>query len=104
MALTLVALLYIHPGHETEFEQFESAAARIMRRYGGALERRIGRTAEAASDQPHEVHVVTFPDQRSFANYRADEELRALADLRARAIRNTLIVQGVELTPWSDTG
>ncbi len=41
-------------------------------------------------DQPHEVHLVTFPDQESFERYRADADLLAMADLRARAIRQTL--------------
>ena len=40
--LSIVAALFIHPGCEAEFEQFETAAELIMQRYGGRLERRIG--------------------------------------------------------------
>ena len=95
--LTLVAALYIHPGHEAEFEQFEAAAARIMRRHGGAVDRRI-RIARAAGDNlPHEVHVLTFADEVSLQSYRADPELHGLAELRACAIRETVVWMGSDL-------
>jgi len=86
--LSIVAALFIHPGCEVEFAQFETAAELIMQRYGGRLERRIG--IPPSADQPHEVHLVTFPDQESFDRYRADADLLAMADLRARAIRQTI--------------
>jgi orotate phosphoribosyltransferase len=90
--ITLVVLLHCNPGHEEELDRFEDAAARIMRRYGGRMERRIPLARSAAlEDQPHEVHVVTFPDQASFDRYREDTEIQALADLRARAIRRTTV-------------
>jgi uncharacterized protein (DUF1330 family) len=99
--LTLVVALYVHPDRATEFEQFESAAAAIMRRHGGAIERRIAFVPGAAEDTPHEVHVVTFPDAAAFARYRADSGFQVLADLRERAIRKTVIWTGADLPPFS---
>jgi len=98
--LTLVVALYVHPGHETEYEQFESAAARIMGRYGGRIERRIRCVAPADDTRPHEVHVVTFPDAQAFVRYRGDAELKGLAELRARAIRETTVWSGADLPPF----
>jgi uncharacterized protein (DUF1330 family) len=95
--LSIVASLFIHPGHEAEFEQFETAAESIMQRYGGRIERRIGFAAGADTGQPHEVHLVTFPDQQAFDRYRADADLQALADLRTRAIRQTTAWIGSDL-------
>jgi hypothetical protein len=95
--LTIVASLFIHPGREAEFEQFETAAQSIMQRYGGRIERRIGFPASADLGQPHEVHIVTFPDQPSFERYRIDADLQALAELRTRAIRNTTAWIGNDL-------
>jgi uncharacterized protein (DUF1330 family) len=92
-----VALLFIHPGREAEFEQFEAAAESIMQRYGGRIERRIGFPASADPNQPHEVHLVTFPDEQSFERYRIDTDLQALAELRARAIRQTTVWIGSDL-------
>ena len=95
--IVLVAALYIHLGREAEFEQFETAAASIMKRYGGAIERRIGFDSKNDSSLPHEVHIVAFPDSESFERYRADSDLASLADLRARAIRQTIVWPGTEL-------
>jgi uncharacterized protein (DUF1330 family) len=95
--LIIVAALFIHPGHEKEFEEFETAAESIMRRHGGRLERRIGIASSANPEQPHEVHLVTFPDEASFARYRTDADLQALAELRTRAIRQTTIWMGTDL-------
>ena len=105
--VTLVALLYLHPGRGADFERFESAASRIMARYGGRIESRIRPANEGSASSaamlspPDEVHVVRFPDADSFARYRADPELQALADLRAAAIRETVIWQGVDGPPFA---
>ncbi len=98
--LTIVAALFINPGREAEFEQFETAAESIMRRYGGRLERRIGFAGGAGPGQPHEVHIVTFPDHQSFERYRTDADLQALADLRTRAIHHTTAWIGSDLSSF----
>jgi len=104
--ITLVALLYLQPGKTADFERFEAAASRIMARYGGTIERRIQSSNEGNPQSapklpaPDEVHVVWFPDADAFARYRADPELQTLADLRAAAIRETVIWQGADGPPF----
>jgi uncharacterized protein (DUF1330 family) len=106
-SVTLVALLYLHPGREAEYERFESEACRIMGRHGGRIVRRIklesapGAALPGSAAQPDEVHVVEFVDAASFARYRADPEIRALAELRATAIRDTVVWQGSEAEAFS---
>lgn len=95
-AVVLVAALYVNPGRRAEFEEFETAVARIMRRYGAVIERRIS-IAAADESQPDEVHVVVFPDREAFERYRADAELQGLAELRQKAIRLTTIWFGEDL-------
>ena len=101
--LTLVAALYINEGREQEFDQFETAAAQVMKRYGGGIDRRIKIALSAADDQPYEIHVVSFPDERSFQNYRSDPDLQALSDLRTKAIRETKLWFGSELPGFDST-
>jgi uncharacterized protein (DUF1330 family) len=98
--ITLVVLLFIDPAWEQEFERFESSAAAIMRRYGGKIERRISFPLANDPSQPHELHVVTFPDPESFDRYRRDPDLQALAGLRAKAIRQTMVWRGVDSLPF----
>jgi uncharacterized protein (DUF1330 family) len=94
--ITLVALLFIDPDRRADFERYESRAAVIMRRHGGAIARRISFSEPTDPSQPDEVHVVTFPDAASFERYRADPDLQALGSLRAAAIRRTVVWRGVE--------
>jgi hypothetical protein len=39
--IVLLVELYVHPGRAAEFRRFETAAARIMRRHGGRIDRVI---------------------------------------------------------------
>jgi uncharacterized protein (DUF1330 family) len=99
--IVLLVSLYVHPGREAELRRFETAAARIMARHGGAIERVIRSvTAPAGAAPPHEIHVVTFPGREAFAAYRADPELAALAELRQSAIARTEIVEGEPGEPY----
>jgi len=98
--LTLIAALYLHPGREAEFAKFETTAAGIMRRYGGTIERRIGVAPGSGENLPYEVHILSFPDARSFQRYRTDPDLEALRDLRALAIRETVLWFGTELPAY----
>jgi antibiotic biosynthesis monooxygenase (ABM) superfamily enzyme len=100
--LTLIAALYLHPGREAEFAQFETAAAAIMQRYGGTIERRIGVAPSSGENLPYEVHILSFSDERSFQEYRTDPDLEALRDLRALAIRETVLWFGTELPPYGN--
>ena len=89
--VTLVVLLFVHPGHEEEFERYEANAARIMKRYGGSIERRVRFPRGGGDDQPDELHLVDFPSDEAFERYRGDPELVALAEARARAVRRTIV-------------
>jgi uncharacterized protein (DUF1330 family) len=94
-ALTLVVLLHVDPEHTADYERFEAAASRIMGRHGGRIERRVAVGGDAG--RPDEVHIVTFPSENNFDAYLQDPELAGLGDLRARAIRRTVVWRGRDL-------
>lgn len=96
----LVVALFLVPGREEHFSRFESSAVEIMRRHGGSIERRIRATPGHDPSHPDEIHIVTFPDEESFARYRQDPSLLALQDLRATAIRDTIIWPGIDAPPF----
>lgn len=99
--LILVASLFIHPGREVEFRQFETEAARIMKKYEGTLERVIRPTASTQSDSvPYEIHIVSFPNLERFEAYRGDADLARLAPLRQAAIARTEAIMGAEGEPY----
>lgn len=102
--VTLVAHLYLDPDRKAECETYEAAASRIMSRYGGRIERRIGIRAEdstsATSGPPDEIHIVTFPNRERFEEYVRDPGLKSLRAQRELAIRHTVIWPGTDLTPF----
>lgn len=95
-SVTLIVLLIVREGRESAFEDFEVEATRIMRRYGGRIERRLALSRGDDSEQPDEVHLVTFPSSRAFDDYRADPGVSALAELRDEVIRKTVVWRGVD--------
>lgn len=99
--LTLVVVLHVDAGRENAFERFEMAAAAIMRRHGGVIERRIAVEPGAGASHPREVHIVTFPDRTAYDRYRADPALQPLAALRADAIRETVVWFGTDRAPFA---
>ena len=95
--VVLIVELWIAPGRSVEFEQFETAAASIMGRHGGRMERRVAVRDRLGTSLPDEVHLVTFPSRTAYEAYRADPALASLAALRARAILRTVIREGADM-------
>ena len=87
----VVAILTIRPGAADRFREFETRAARILARHGGSMERTV-----AVEDAQREVHLLRFPSQDAYAEYRADAELASLAELRSESIAHTEILVGRE--------
>jgi hypothetical protein len=101
--IVLLVELFIHPGRAAEFRRFETAAARIMRRHGGRIDRVIRPTGPARDGTlPQEIHLVSFTTSAGYEAYRTDPELRALAPLRESAIARTEVTVGTEGEPYSD--
>lgn len=92
--MTLVVILTVRDGALATFRAFETKAAAVMARYGGAIERAVVIPPRAAGEALREVHVVTFPDERALLAYREDPELKAAAGLREASILATEILVG----------
>ena len=92
--LVLIATLTVRRKAESAFREYEAAAARIMSRHGGNIERTIEIDGEESAGTFREVHIVTFPDRPAFDAYRADPEIVALTTLRKSAIASTEILFG----------
>ena len=90
--MLLVATMTVRREAVEDFRAFERRAATIMAKYGGVIERTI--VADDGSTPLQEVHVVSFPDERAFAAYQADEGLQRIAPLRERSVIQTVIVRG----------
>lgn len=93
----IVASLWIENGSLAAFEAYERKAAKIMKRYGGSIERVVRLSSnEGRPDQPFEVHLVHFPSHEMFAKYCLDPELKALSSERIAAIAKSVVMVGHE--------
>ena len=66
-----------------------------MQKYGGSIEKVIRTGQEGWSENPFEIHVVSFPDQEKFTAYRADQNVSSMASEREAVILKTIVVTGV---------
>jgi uncharacterized protein (DUF1330 family) len=98
--LFVTQLVYVHPGKEKEFDEFEARVLPLLPKYGGELLMRL--RPDAASmlagtlEKPYEVHLVRFEDQDGLARYTADDERVKVLALKDEAVKSQLVVKGRE--------
>ena len=94
--IVIVVTMTVRADAAATFETFERTAARVMRRYGGFIARAV-REPGREDGTFREVHVVTFPVEAALAAYRADEEMKGVAGLRAASVLHTETVAGQDI-------
>jgi len=94
----VVVRLWIREGREAEFEAYERKVARILACHGGAIERavRCGGTLLNGPAPPFEVHLLHFPSNEEYEEFRRDPQREALSAERAGAISHTDVFLGEE--------
>jgi uncharacterized protein (DUF1330 family) len=97
----ITQLIYVIPGQEKIFDQFEDVAIPIISKYNGRLLSRI-RTNESSfiglqADKPYEIHLVEFNSEQDFENFKKDEERKKFLHLKEQSIKASVLIQGVKL-------
>jgi hypothetical protein len=96
--LYVTQLVYLHPGKEDAFHEFEDAVLPLLKKYEGELLLRLRPNADAliagSLEGPYEVHLVRFPNDAALAAYARDEERERVMSLKNEAVRATLLVKG----------
>jgi len=94
-------LIYIKPGQESVFHQFEDVALPLIPKYNGKLLLRLRPDEKSfvagSMDNPYEIHLVEFPDEQDFIRYGQDEERKKFLHLKAQSIRSSWLCKGVKL-------
>lgn len=83
----------------TAFEAYETFAVATMRQYSGRLVTAF-KTQRQADGSGQEIHLLEFPDEASFQNYRNDAALAAKSELRSQAISNTTVVLSTQIKTY----
>jgi uncharacterized protein (DUF1330 family) len=99
--LYVTQLIYVKPGREAVFEQFEAIAIPLIAKHGGELMLRIRPTDEAyiagTIGNPYEVHLVSFPTETELRTFMHDEERRQFLHLKEASITASILVKGHKL-------
>ncbi|RZK47464.1 MAG: DUF1330 domain-containing protein [Pedobacter sp.] len=97
----ITQLIYIKPGKEAIFDQFESVALPLIAKYNGKLLLRVrpGDDAfiESSIEEPYEIHFVQFNEDDNLKAFMLDEERKQFLHLKEEAIRSVLLVKGQKL-------
>jgi uncharacterized protein (DUF1330 family) len=97
----ITQLIYIIPGQEKVFNQFENVAIPIISKYNGRLLVRVrpndSSFIEHHIEKPYEIHLVEFETAQDFENFKQDEERKNFLHLKEQSIKTSMLIQGVEL-------
>ena len=83
--------LWVKDSRYKEFELYEAAVFKIMKRHGVEVIKIEQDHAQDPSMGPHETHVLGFSDRRALDGYRTDPDVLALAHIRMACIAHTEI-------------
>jgi hypothetical protein len=94
----LTQLVYVVPGKENVFDEFEGIAIPLIAKYNGKLLLRVRPQVddyiEANMEEPYEIHLVIFDNESDFENFGRDEERKKFLHLKEESIRSVLLIKG----------
>ena len=97
----ITQLIYIKPGQEDVFDEFERIAIPIISKYNGKLLFRVrlseSNFIERNIESPYEIHLVEFASDADFQNFMNDEERTRFLYLKENAIESSLLFKGEKM-------
>ena len=94
----ITQLIYIHPGQERVFDEFENVAIPTIAKYNGRLLLRvrpgIDSYVEHSIDKPYEIHLVEFNEEDDFQNFMRDEERKKFIHLKELSVKSAVMIKG----------
>ncbi len=97
----ITQLIYVIPGNENVFHQFEDIAIPIIAKYNGRLLLRVRPPEqsfiECHLDKPYEIHLVEFDSEHDFENFICDEGRKRFLHLKQQSITASVIIKGLKL-------
>ena len=97
----ITQLIYIKPGQEDVFDEFERVAIPIISKYNGRLLFRARPSENAFIESnignPYEIHLVEFASDADFQNFMKDEDRNRFLHLKEKSIESSLLIKGEKI-------
>ena len=97
----ITQLIYIKPGQENAFDQFEAIAIPTISKYNGRLLLRVRPDNNAYIEhqikKPYEIHLAEFNSEADFKNFMHDEERKKFLYLKEQSIESSILIQGIKI-------
>jgi hypothetical protein len=94
-------LIYIKPGQESVFEEFEAVAMPLISRYNGQLLLRVRpdvlAKVDGSEDLPYEIHLVGFGAESDFEAFSHDPARASFLPLKEASVERIVLIKGVAL-------
>lgn len=94
----LTQLIYIKPGCEPIFHQFEDIALPLLEKYNGQLLLRcrpdVASFVETNFGTPYEIHLVSFESQADFENFKNNPERQTYLHLKEQSVERIVLIEG----------
>ncbi len=94
----ITQLIYLKPGQEDIFNQFEKIAIPLIAKYNGKVQMRLqphkSDIIESNIEVPYEIHLITFKSDSDFEQFMQDEERKKYLHLKEQSIRSVLLLKG----------
>ncbi|SMD36754.1 hypothetical protein SAMN04488029_3051 [Reichenbachiella faecimaris] len=99
--LYITQLIYIKPGKEKVFHEFENHAIPLMEKYTGKLVQRL-RPDDAAyvageEQKPYEIHIVSFESEEKLQEFFQDETRLQFKHLKDDSVKSILMFRGEKM-------
>lgn len=96
--LYITQLIYIKPGKEKVFQEFENHAIPLMEKYSGKLIQRLRPEASAFVDgeepKPYEIHVISFDSETKLKEFMKDDTRLEFKHLKEESVESILMFKG----------
>lgn len=97
----ITQLIYVIPGEEVVFNQFEAIAIPIIAKYNGKLLLRVRPDnqsfIESNIENPYEIHLIEFVAEIDFQNFMKDPERKNFLHLKEKSIQSSVLIKGDKL-------
>jgi len=94
-------LIFIKPGCEQEFHEFENKVLPLLKDHNGELAYRLrpaeNTYVEANAELPYEIHIVTFSGKTDFHQYAADPRRLAFMEMKNNSVKKIVLIEGFAL-------